>query len=324
MAYYHNLSAQKKREFDIYATKEIEKLFSGDVRKELARLRSGVGKVGGSTTTGGINGLNEGRTVTNTSDTGNDRTRVGGQTFGIVRSPTDTSHGSPSATMEISNSPTPQNTQMGPQTQSPSSPDLVALLSARAPAPCWSTASRSLSPRSQLNLADQTVHRLRDLVGGLRYRTSLEESNLEAATIWQRGLLQSYPPFEGGESQTNSNNYYEGDNGEENADDENNNAVDGRSEERPRRSGGHTSDQINDSVDVQTGEHREPVVTESEVRTVAGYGTLLVPPPRPPGAVTTEDDYLASTAQEAEHYQRLTTDRQRYIDRAGPNRLRGG
>ena len=93
MAYYKNLSVQKQREFDLHAAREIEKLFSIDVRKEMARLRSGVGVGDGATRTEGINSTNEVRTVTNTSYNGNHGTRVGGQNSGVIRGPIDPSHG---------------------------------------------------------------------------------------------------------------------------------------------------------------------------------------------------------------------------------------
>jgi len=94
--------------------------------------------------------------------------------------------------------------------------------------------------------------------------------------------------------------------------------------ERLSRSDIHTSGEIDASVEVRAGERSEPVATETAGQTTAGYGNLLVPPPRPPGATTTIDDWMTSPAQEEEEYQRLTSNRQQYIDRAGSKRLRGG
>ena len=139
--------------------------------------------------------------------------------------------------------------------------------------------------------------------------------------------MQSYPPFEGSETQNDSNSYDEEEVAEkeameEDTNEQNNSVVSNQPEER--LTSAHTSGQISASADVRTGEREGPVVIEAEGQNVAGYGNLLVAPSRPSGAVTTDADYITSSAQEKEHYHWLASTRQQYIDRAGTKRLRGG
>jgi len=203
MAYYKSLSAEERKAFELYAMKEIEKLFSDNVREQLASLRRGVGTVG-DTDTRGINAPDGVRTVDNTSNIGRHGTRIDAQDSGVVHSPVDPSHGNPSASAETSSTHVPRNTLMGPQPQSPSSSDLVDLLSAPAPAAFWSTASGGLSPRAQLDLANQIVDRQRNLVKALRVRESLEENNLQAAIMVQEAISQSYTSTQNSKLQENS------------------------------------------------------------------------------------------------------------------------